>query len=242
MTAPDDRIRREVPLILTAFLLIFLTALLLLIKLRGPVMIEPEPVAVDYRISYVISDTEKMLSAADQKKLHQAMDLFREKTGGMPAVQIIPYSQWSQYASLQGYTDTSYHGMFQDEKHVLIVCAEPKAWESLADWHVDVMAGKDLQKLLTPERADDMREEIRTALKEKSSGIGAAVADSLEAKATQLMERRPDTAALSDILLEIMFFGTAITVTGTALNDTIHAVRLQKNWQKEKAREENALQ
>ena len=233
----EERIHRDVPVILAAILLFFAAALCLLIRLRGPVMVDPAPVSVDYRSCYVISDTERMLSVAEQKRLHTAMESFQEQTGGMPAVQIEAYSRWSKYVNLKAFAEQSYGSLFQDGKHVLIVCAEPRTWEDTGDWHIEIAVGNELQPILTSYQADALKEAIEDALQE-GRGLGAAIAESLESQAPLLMERRLDTAALSDIILGVMFFGTAITVTGTALHDTVHALRIQQNWQKGKARGE----
>lgn len=232
MTASKERIHRDVPVILVAILMLFIVALCLLIRFRGPLMIDPAPVTVDYRSCFVISDKEEMLSMEEQQRLHKAMESFQEETGGMPAVWISTYDQWSKYSDLASYAEQSYEYLFQDGKHLLIVCAEPRAWEDTGDWHVELAVGNELRQIMTYHQAEELKEAIQSALK---GGIGAAIADNLEAMAPQLMTRRLDSVALSDIVLGVMFFGTAITATGTALVDTVRKVRMQKNWHLEKA-------
>ena len=136
------------------------------------------PLSLDYATDIVVEDGAACLS--EQEALTQAMEAFRDSTGVTPAVVTVTNETWqAHYTSLEAYAYDRYVNLFRDEKHWLIVYAQPADanGDAFPDWYWEGMQGDETDEMIDRDCLDAFSTALQSGLTRTDVSVSQALQD-----------------------------------------------------------------
>ena len=181
----QDKQKSTGAIIGTALFLIFIYGMFL-VTMVGPSVHFPKKISAPYNSTIQIVD-ELGLIGEEYDAIYQSFENFRDDTGVVPALLIIPNSAWeSWYVDLESYAYDYYVNHFEDEKHWLIVYSTDEG-RDFEDWYWEGMQGDDTDPVITEAMAHGFTSSLQRRLTDRTHySIGRAITagfDELDKKA-----------------------------------------------------------
>ena len=150
---------------------------LLLIAGIGSTFSNPKKIKMDYKDTRItITDTANIISNAQEKKIYPVLQEFQDKTGITPVILTIYNEDWTNYYnSLENFAYDYYVNNYKDEKHWLIVYAEPDELQpnEFNNWYWEGMQGDYTDPILTSNKTNSFTKAMHKNI--LTDGFGEAI-------------------------------------------------------------------
>lgn len=183
----------------------------------------PRKVSVDYNTDIIIEDMADALTPAEEDKLTEDFNHFREMTGITPAFVSIDFNNDTALLAkdLETYAYRKYVNLFSDEKHWLVVFSWSGECEN---WEWEGMIGDDCSGMITTKFENAFTESVQEKLWASSSyTVQSAISEAfleIGKKAQHISIGNADGMGLGAFIFSVCIMWNSITalIAAAALN------------------------